>query len=171
MYYSEIKNYDIANGEGVRVSLFVSGCRNHCENCFQPETWDFSHGKEFTQETIDEILSMLDKSYINGLTILGGEPLEPENQPAVLELIKRVRGAFEDKDIWVFTGFTLEELREDSCREKAEQTEEILSLIDVLVDGRYVDALRDLTLKFRGSQNQRLIDTKKTLSEGRVVQL
>ena len=171
MYYSEIKNYDIANGEGVRVSLFVSGCRNHCENCFQPETWDFSHGKEFTQETIDEILSMLDKSYINGLTILGGEPLEPENQPAVLELIKRVRGAFEDKDIWVFTGFTLEELREDSCRAKAEQTEEILSLIDVLVDGRYVDALRDLTLKFRGSQNQRLIDTKKTLSEGRVVQL
>ena len=171
MYYSEIKNYDIANGEGVRVSLFVSGCRNHCENCFQPETWDFSHGKEFTQETIDEIIAMLDKSYINGLTILGGEPLEPENQPAVLELIKRVRGAFEDKDIWVFTGFTLEELREDSCRAKAEQTEEILSLIDVLVDGRYVDALRDLTLKFRGSQNQRLIDTKKTLSEGRVVQL
>ncbi len=171
MYYSEIKNYDIANGEGVRVSLFVSGCRNHCENCFQPETWDFSHGKEFTQETIDEILSMLDKSYINGLTILGGEPLEPENQPAVLELIQKVRGAFEDKDIWVFTGFTLEELREDSCRAKAEQTEEILSLIDVLVDGRYVDALRDLTLKFRGSQNQRLIDTKKTLSEGRVVQL
>ena len=171
MNYSEIKNYDIANGEGVRVSLFVSGCRNHCEKCFQPETWDFSHGSEFTEEVADEILDMMDKSYINGLTVLGGEPLEPENQPEVLALLQRVRERFSDKDVWLFTGFTFEELKEDGCRANCGETEQLLSLVDVLVDGRYVDALRDLTLKFRGSQNQRLIDIKKTLKEGHVVQL
>lgn len=169
MHYGEIKNRDIANGIGVRVTLFVSGCRNHCKNCFQPQTWDFEYGKPFTNETEEYILGLLDFDYIAGLTVLGGEPFEPSNQQSLLPFLKRVRERYPDKDIWIFTGFTLEELRSKDCRANCDYTEQILGLIDVLVDGRFVEELKDITLRFRGSKNQRLIDMKETNNQNKVV--
>ena len=166
MYYGEIKNCDIANGEGVRVTLFVSGCTNHCKNCFQPQTWDFHYGKPFTQETEDALLAMLAPGYINGLTLLGGEPFEPENQRALLPFLRRVRAALPQKTIWSFTGFTWEQLRTDGAHPRCEATDELLSLLDVLVDGRYEEALHDISLRFRGSSNQRIIDVPATLRSG-----
>ncbi len=169
MYYGEIKNCDIANGIGVRVTLFVSGCTNHCEECFQPQTWAFDYGKPFTQETEELILTMLAPDYIDGLTLLGGEPMEPTNQRALLPFLKKVRETYPNKTIWCFTGFVLDEelLRESYAR--CEVTDEMLSMIDVLVDGRFVKALHDITLRFRGSSNQRLIDLPKTLKTGDIV--
>lgn len=158
MYYGEIKDCDIANGEGVRVSLFVSGCTNHCEHCFQPQTWDFQYGRPFTKETEDQILSLLAPGYINGLTLLGGEPFEPENQRRLLPFVRRVKKAFPEKTIWAFSGFTYEELLTEGGYARCEATEELLSLLDVLVDGRFVEALKDISLRFRGSSNQRLLD-------------
>ncbi len=169
MYYGEIKNRDIANGIGVRVTLFVSGCRNHCKNCFQPQTWDFEYGKPFGKETEDYIIELLDSDYISGLTVLGGEPFEPSNQESLLPFLKRVKGELPKKDIWMFTGFTLEELRDANCRACTPHTEDILNIIDVLVDGRFVEELKDITLRFRGSKNQRLIDMKETIKKGEVV--
>lgn len=169
MYYGEIKNYDIANGIGVRVTLFVSGCTNHCKNCFQPQTWDFSYGKPFTEETEEAILQMLSPAYIRGLTLLGGEPFEPSNQRALVPFLEKVRERYPQKDIWSFSGFTLEELQTDGSHPRCEVTDRMLSLLDVLVDGRYVDELRNLSLRFRGSSNQRLIDMKATLREGKIV--
>ena len=171
MYYGEIKNCDIANGEGVRVTLFVSGCTNHCENCFQPQTWDFHYGQPFTAETEDKLLDMLAPDYINGLTLLGGEPFEPENQRTLVPFLRRVRERYPNKTVWSFSGFTLEELRTEGSHPRCEVTDEFLSLLDVLVDGRYVDALRDISLRFRGSRNQRLIDLKATRETGRLVLL
>jgi len=168
MNYANIKNCDVANGEGVRVTLFVSGCTNRCEHCFQPETWDFNFGEPFTKEVEDKILDMLKAVYRNGLTLLGGEPFEPQNQHALLPFVKRVRKAYPDKNIWAFSGFTYDELLSDGSHPRCEVTDELLSLIDVLVDGRYVDALRNLSLKFRGSSNQRVIDLKKTKENGAV---
>jgi len=168
MHYCEIKHNDIANGIGVRVTLFVSGCRNGCKNCFQPETWSFTYGKEFTSETEEYILSLLSQPQIKGLTLLGGEPFEPENQHNLLPFLERVRREMPEKTIWAFSGFTLEELCGDS-RGHTEVTEKILSLLDVLVDGRYVDELRDISLRFRGSSNQRLIDMPETLKCGSIV--
>ena len=162
MHYGAIKNCDIADGPGVRVSLFVSGCTNHCENCFQPQTWDFDYGTPFTQKTEDEIINMLTPSYISGLTVLGGEPFEPSNQRSLLPFLKRVREAFPDKTIWVYSGFTYEELILEGSHPNCEVTGEILDLCDVLVDGRFVEALKDITLLFRGSSNQRIIDLKAT---------
>lgn len=149
---------DIANGTGVRVTLFVSGCRNHCKNCFQPETWDFNYGEPYTEETEKHILESLSKPYIQGLTLLGGEPLEPENQRVLVQLLRKVRSNYPEKDVWCYTGYTLELIRDDSSRCHCEVTDEFLSLIDILVDGQFVDELRDITLKFRGSSNQRIID-------------
>ena len=169
MHYGTIKPCDIANGTGVRVSLFVSGCTNHCEHCFQPETWDFSYGKEYTQETEDEIIRLLDRSYIRGLSLLGGEPFEPSNQKALLPLIRRVKKTYPQKDIWAYSGFTFEELRTPGAHPCAPETEEILSLIDVLVDGRFVEAKKNLSLRFRGSSNQRLISVQETLKKGDIV--
>lgn len=169
MYYGNIKNCDIADGEGVRVTLFVSGCTNRCEHCFQPETWDFHYGEPFTREAEDKIISMLTPSYINGLTVLGGEPFEPQNQRDLLPFLRRVREAYPDKTIWAFSGFTLEELLCDGSHPRCEVTDDILSLLDVLVDGRYVHEKRNLMLKFRGSSNQRIIDMKATLSSGDIV--
>ena len=166
MHYGEIKNCDIANGEGVRISLFVSGCTNHCENCFQPQTWDFDYGKPFTKETEDELLRLLAPGYINGLTLLGGEPFEPKNQRVLLPFLRRVKRELPQKTIWSFTGFTWEELHTPDSNPRCEVTDELLSLLDVLVDGRYVEALHDISLRFRGSSNQRIIDVKKTLSSG-----
>ena len=171
MYYGEIKNCDIANGEGVRVTLFVSGCTNRCENCFQPQTWDFHYGQPFTSETEDRLLDMLAPDYINGLTLLGGEPFEPENQRALLPFLRRVRARYPNKNIWSYTGFTLEDLRTEGSHPRCEATDEMLSLLDVLVDGRYVDALRDISLRFRGSRNQRLIDLNATRETGSLVLL
>ena len=168
MYYGEIKNCDIANGEGVRVSLFVSGCTNRCKNCFQPQTWDFTYGRPFTAETEDELLSLLSPGYINGLTVLGGEPFEPENQRALVPFLRRVRQAYPDKTIWCFSGFTYEELTTDGTHPRCEVTDEMLSLLDVLVDGRFVEELKDLTLRFRGSSNQRLIDLNASRAAGRL---
>lgn len=169
MHYGEIKNRDIANGEGVRVSLFVSGCTNHCENCFQPQTWDFAYGEPFTRETEDRLLSMLAPSFINGLTLLGGEPFEPENQRVLLPFVQRVREAYPHKTIWAFSGFTLEELRTPGTYPHCEVTEQLLSLLDILVDGRYVEAEKNISLRFRGSANQRLIDLPRTLSGDQIV--
>ena len=166
MNYGEIKDCDIANGEGVRVSLFVSGCTNHCEHCFQPQTWDFGYGRPFTQETQAHILALLAPSYINGLTLLGGEPLEPENQRALLPFVRQVKAAYPDKTIWAFSGFTYEELLQPGGYAHCEVTEELLSLLDVLVDGRFVEALKDISLRFRGSSNQRLLDLAATRRTG-----
>ncbi len=171
MYYGEIKNCDIANGEGVRVTLFVSGCTNHCEHCFQPQTWAFDYGKPFTGETEDRLLSLLSPGYINGLTLLGGEPFEPENQRCLLPFVRRVKAASPGKNIWAFSGFTYEELLREDSRPHCEATDELLSLIDVLVDGRFVEALKDISLRFRGSSNQRLIDLNATRRTGEIVLL
>ena len=171
MHYSTIKDCDIANGIGVRITLFVSGCTNHCKNCFQPQTWDFDYGEPFTEETEEKLLEMLKPDYINGLTLLGGEPMETQNQRALVPFLKRVREAYPNKNIWCFTGFTYEILKTDGSHPRCEVTDEMLSLIDVLVDGRYVDELKDLTLQFRGSSNQRLIDMVKTRENGEVTLL
>lgn len=169
MHYGEIKNCDIANGEGVRVTLFVSGCRNGCKHCFQPQTWDFSYGKPFTDETEEQIFALLAPDHINGLTLLGGEPFEPENQRVLLPFVRRVREKFPGKTIWSFTGFTWEELHGGEARCCCEATEELVGLLDVLVDGRFVEELKDISLRFRGSANQRLIDVKATRAAGEIV--
>ena len=168
MYYGDIKNCDIANGVGVRVTLFVSGCRNRCEGCFQPQTWDFCYGKPFTRETEDKILEMMKPSYIKGLTLLGGEPFEPENQKDLLPFVKRVKEVYPDKNIWGFTGYTLEKLLEDGSHPRCEVTDELLSFIDSLVDGRFEKDKKNLMLKFRGSENQRLIDMNATRENGKI---
>ena len=171
MHYARIIDNDIANGEGVRVTLFVSGCTNHCENCFQPQTWDFNYGEPFTNSTEDELIEMLNRPFIAGLTLLGGEPFEPSNQRRIVQLLRRVRKELPGKNVWAYTGFTLGQLLTDGSKCRCEVTDEMLSMIDVLVDGRYVDALRDIGLKFRGSSNQRLIDLPKTIASMRVVTL
>ena len=171
MYYGEIKDCDVANGEGVRVSLFVSGCTNHCEHCFQPQTWAFDYGQPFTEETEDRILSLLSPSYISGLTLLGGEPFEPENQRVLLPFLRRARAAYPEKTVWAFSGFTYEELMTQGSYPRCEATDGMLSLLDVLVDGRYVEARKDISLRFRGSSNQRLIDLNATRQAGEIVLL
>ena len=162
MHYVDIKNSDIDNGIGVRVSLFVSGCTNHCEGCFQPETWDFNYGNDFTEETENRILEMLAPDYICGLTVLGGEPFEPENQRVLVDFLRKVRRKYPEKSIWCFTGFTLEMLETEGTHCHCEVTEEMLSLIDVLVDGRFDNNKKNISLRFRGSENQRLIDLNLT---------
>ncbi len=169
MNYANIKKCDIADGPGVRVSLFVSGCTNHCNNCFQPETWDFDYGSPFTRETEDEIIKYLSPSHIEGLTVLGGEPFEPSNQRALLPFLKRVKETFPNKNIWMYSGFTFEELTQKGSHPNCEVTKEILWLVDVLVDGRFIEELKDITLLFRGSSNQRLIDLKQTLEKNEIV--
>ena len=170
MNYGEIKNFDIANGEGVRVSLFVSGCTHHCKNCFNKETWAFDYGKPFTAEVEDKLLSELAPDYINGLSLLGGEPFEPSNQAELLPFLRRVRERFPDKTIWCYTGYLFDKELLSESRARCEHTDEMLSLIDVLVDGRFVQELYSITLQFRGSSNQRIIDVQKSLTQGRVVE-
>lgn len=156
MNYRTIKKLDIANGPGCRVSLFVSGCRNRCKGCFQPETWDFMYGKEFTHDTFLELLRALDKPHIRGLSILGGDPFEPENRDTVAAICYWVKKRFPNKDIWVWTGYHWEDLRDLFA----------MDYIDVLVDGPFVESERDLSLFYRGSRNQRVIDIPKTLAQG-----
>lgn len=162
MHYGKIRERDIANGKGVRVTLFVSGCRNHCENCFQPETWNFDYGEQFTEETESYIIKLLSEPYISGLTLLGGDPMEPENQSVLLGLIRKVKETYPKKNIWCYTGYTIEQLCDSSESCRCEHTDEMLSLIDVLVDGKYVDELRDISLKFCGSTNQRVINLNRS---------
>ena len=157
MNYGTIKYNDISNGEGVRISLFVSGCTNHCPGCFQPETWDFSYGNVFTKEVEDQILSSLQRPYINGLSLLGGDPFEPSNQRALLPFLRRVREQAPTKDVWCYTGYTLEELKSKSPHPRCEVTDELLACIDVLVDGRFEEDQKDIGLVFRGSSNQRIL--------------
>lgn len=157
MYYGNIKPYDIADGPGVRVSLFVSGCRHHCKGCFNPETWDFTYGQPYTKETEEEILRLLSPSYIQGFTLLGGEPFEPENQRELVHLLKLVRETYPKKDIWCYTGYTCDTDLVPGGKVYTEATDGMLACIDRLVDGEFVEAKKDVTLKFRGSGNQRIL--------------
>ena len=168
MYYSVIKNCDIANGPGVRVVLFVSGCRHHCKGCFQPETWSFTYGQPFIQETVQQILELMRPDYIGGLTLLGGEPMEPENQPVLLELVKQVKAAYPEKSVWCFSGYLYEDLMAGKIGDGA-VTRAFLDLVDVLVDGEFMEEKKNLRLRFRGSENQRLIDLRKTEAAGSIV--
>ena len=167
MNYAEIKKCDIANGEGVRVSLFVSGCRRHCKGCFNAVAWDFSYGKQFTEETEAEIFEALSPDYIAGLSLLGGDPFEPENRAALLPFLKRYRQRFPQKSVWCYTGYTYSggTLKEDD----GEGVRELLKEIDILVDGPFIEELKDIRLKFRGSSNQRILDLKRTMESGNIV--
>ncbi|MBQ7266725.1 MAG: anaerobic ribonucleoside-triphosphate reductase activating protein [Firmicutes bacterium] len=172
MYYGNIKNNDIADGTGVRVSLFVSGCRNACEGCFQPETWSFTYGKPFTKAVLERVMTLLSPPYIEGLTILGGEPFEPENQATVLKIVKSVRQKYKNKkNIWIYTGYTFDKDLREKGKRYTENTEEILINTDVLVDGRFILEKKDISLAFRGSSNQRIIDVKKSLLSEKVVEV
>ena len=166
MNYGTIKFYDIADGPGVRVSLFVSGCRHHCKGCFNPETWDFDYGQPFTGETEQQILDGLQPGYISGLTLLGGEPFEPENQRALIGLLRKVHAAYPEKTIWCYTGYLYDVDLVPGGKVFTEVTEELLSYLDVLVDGEFVEALKDIRLQFRGSSNQRILELKKRSSGG-----
>lgn len=168
MNYGEIKSFDIANGEGVRVSLFVSGCTHHCKNCFNKETWDFNFGKPFTKEVEDSIIEMLASNYIDGFSLLGGEPFEPQNQRVLTPFLKRIKENFPDKSIWCYTGYLFDDELLSESRARCECTDEMLSLIDVLVDGEFVQDLYNITLAFRGSENQRIIDVQKSLETGEI---
>ena len=171
MNYANNKKCDIANGEGVRVSLFVSGCTHRCKNCFNAVAWDFSYGEPFTAATEEEIFAELKKSYVNGLSLLGGEPFEPQNQRALLPFVRKVREKFPKKTIWCYTGFVFDE-KTGLLREKNKNTEctaELIRHMDVLVDGPFVEELKDISLVFRGSSNQRVIDVQKTLQRGEIV--
>lgn len=172
MYYGAIKKNDVADGPGVRVTLFVSGCTHHCEGCFQPETWNFEYGQLFTAETEEELLEAMKPAYVQGLTLLGGEPFEPENQRELVPFLHKVKEQFPSKNIWCFSGYLYDELagwEAGTGRARCEVTDEMLSMIDVLVDGEFELAKRNLMLKFRGSENQRLIDVRKTEAVGEVV--
>ncbi|MDD6789622.1 MAG: anaerobic ribonucleoside-triphosphate reductase activating protein [Lachnospira sp.] len=171
MNYAEIKCPDVANGPGCRVSLFVSGCTRHCEGCFNEVAWDFHYGKPFTEETIEEILTLLKPDFIQGLTLLGGEPFEPQNQKGLLPLVRAVRKAFPEKDIWAFSGYLFEKDILGWMYKTVPETKEILEDIDVLVDGQFVLAKRDLMLKFKGSSNQRTIDVPASLKAGKTILL
>ncbi len=166
MNYATIKNCDIANGPGVRVSLFVSGCTHRCKGCFNEVAWDFDYGNPFTEETVDSILAMLRPGYVRGLTLLGGEPFEPQNQGAVVELLRKIKTEMPEKSIWAFSGYLFDK---DILSGRLGDCSEYLSYLDVLVDGPFVEAKKNLSLRFRGSENQRLIDVPASLASGEIV--
>ena len=168
MYYGEIKKFDIANGSGVRVSLFVSGCTHHCKNCFNEVTWDFHYGKEFTDETIEEIIEALRFDHIQGLSLLGGEPMELKNQEGLYPLVKKVKELYPNKDIWCYTGYLYEDLLEGG-RVCGPYTKDILNSLDIIVDGRFIEELKDIRLRFKGSSNQRIIDVKQSLEMNTII--
>lgn len=169
MNYAEIKNCDIANGPGVRVSLFVSGCTHHCKGCFNEVAWDFDYGTPFTQETIDKILDMMRPGYIRGLTLLGGEPFEPQNQGPIVELLRQIKEKMPEKSIWAFSGYLFDRDILSGRLGDWKVTQEYLSYLDVLVDGPFVEAKKNLSLRFRGSENQRIIDVPASLAQGKIV--
>ena len=163
MNYIEIKKYDIANGQGIRISLFVSGCTHKCKGCFNTKAWDFNSGKSFTNETLNEIIEALKPNYIKGLSLLGGEPFEIENVVTLIEIIKKIKKEYPKKDIWAYSGYTYEELIKNNIKK------ELVNLIDVLVDGKFILELKNPSLAFRGSSNQRIIDIKKSIKKGCIV--
>ncbi|MFR2954875.1 MAG: anaerobic ribonucleoside-triphosphate reductase activating protein [Lachnospiraceae bacterium] len=170
MHVGEVMTADVANGEGMRVSVFVSGCRNHCKGCFQPQTWDFNYGREYTPEIEQFIIDELSKSYYDGIIILGGDPMEPENQEPVLRLLRRIKKELPDKNVWAYTGYVYDrDLVPGGKRFVDGVTRELLESIDILIDGRFVEELKNLMLNFRGSGNQRIIKMKETLETGKVV--
>ena len=169
LHYATIKNCDIANGPGVRISLFVSGCTHKCKGCFNEVAWDFEYGEPFTQQTVDYILSLLAPIYVKGLTLLGGEPFEPQNQPALVDLLRQVKSKYPEKSIWAFSGYLFDRDMLSGKLGEPAVLNEFLSYVDVLVDGPFVESKKDLTLRFRGSSNQRLIDVPASLAEGKVV--
>lgn len=168
MNYAGIKYCDIANGLGCRTVLFVSGCRNACKGCFQPQTWDFHYGEPFDEKAQEEILHSLEADYVQGITLLGGEPFEEENQMALVPFMRRVRAEYPNKDVWAFTGYIYDKDLIPGGRKYTEYTDELLSMIDILVDGPFMEELKDITLKFRGSRNQRVIDLPKTIQCGKI---
>ena len=168
MNYANIKKYDVANGVGVRVSLFVSGCTHKCKGCFNAEAWDFSYGKPYTEETEKEILQALSHEYIAGLSLLGGEPFEPCNQRVLVTLLRKFRDTYPKKTVWCYSGYTLDRDLVAGGKAHCEVTDEMLSMLDILVDGEFVESLKDLKLRFRGSSNQRIIDVKRTLQDKQI---
>lgn len=168
MNYANIKTYSIENGTGVRVSLFVSGCTHHCKDCFNEQAWDFGYGNPFTEETENAVIEALAPDYMAGITLLGGEPMEPVNQRGLLPLLKRIRKELPQKTVWAYTGYVYEDLLEGG-RAHCEVTEELLSLCDILVDGPFIAEKKNISLRFRGSENQRIIDLKTTRESGKVV--
>ncbi len=169
MKYATIKYNDIANGLGIRTSLFVSGCTHKCKGCFNSEAWDFNYGYEFTKDVEDEIIKSLKFGYCDGLSLLGGEPFEPKNQIALLPFLERVKKEVPDKTIWCYTGYLFDEELLKNSRARTENTFRLLTLIDVLVDGRFIEELKDISLQFKGSSNQRIIDVKKSLKERKII--
>ena len=167
MNYADIKKIDVANGEGVRVSLFVSGCNHHCKGCFNQCDWDFNYGDKFTEKEEQKIIEYMDHDYIEGLSLLGGEPLEPKNQEGLLPLVKDIKKKFPDKNIWCYTGFDFEKDVMGKMAQKSETTRELLKYIDVIVDGKFEEDKKDLKLQFRGSSNQRILDVKESLKNGK----
>lgn len=169
MNYADIKRCDVANGEGVRVSLFVSGCTHYCKGCFNKEAWDFDYGESFTEREIENIMEYLKPGYVAGLSLLGGEPMEPSNQEGILPLLRRMKETYPEKTIWCYTGYLFDEdILNRMCRE-SEITKEIVSYLDIIVDGEFVQEKKNLKLNFRGSENQRIVDVKKTLETGEIV--
>ena len=169
MNYADIKRCDVANGEGVRVSLFVSGCTHHCEECFNKEAWDFNYGKPFTEKEIDTIMEYLKPGYVAGLSLLGGEPMEPSNQEGILPLLRRVKETYPEKNIWCYTGYLFDKDILDRMCQESEITKEIVSYLDIVVDGEFVVKQKNLKVNFRGSDNQRIIDVKRSLETGQIV--
>lgn len=171
MNYAGIKYCDIANGTGCRTVLFVSGCRNACKGCFQPQTWDFAYGEPFDEKVQEEVLKSLEPDYITGITLLGGEPFEPENQKALLPFMRKVVAQYPNKNVWAFTGYIYDKDLVAGGRRYTEDTDELLSMIDVLVDGPFCEEQKDITLEFRGSSNQRVLDLKETIRSGNITTL
>lgn len=182
MRFASMRNLDISNGEGVGVSLFVQGCDRHCFNCFNPDTWDFNGGKEWTEETKNKFIKLIDRPYINRISVLGGEPLAEQNLDEVLSLIKEIRISFPEKTIWLYTGFCWNDIMcsfaglqadyvvlDKKDIEAWEKRKKIISNVDILVDGEYIDEQKDLSLRFRGSKNQRVIDVKQSLAQNKIV--
>ena len=169
MNYADIKRIDVANGPGIRVSIFVSGCTHCCKNCFNPETWDFGYGKTFTNYTIDEIIGYMKPDYIKGITLLGGDPLEPSNQEGLLPLLRKIKECYPQKDVWCFTGYLFDEDIMEHMMEECPHTKEFMSFIDVMVDGPFMEELKDLSLKFKGSSNQRTILGQESMNEKKVI--
>ncbi|MBD8923848.1 anaerobic ribonucleoside-triphosphate reductase activating protein [bacterium] len=169
MNYADIKKIDVANGEGVRVSVFVSGCNHHCKGCFNQCAWDFNYGKEFSEKEEQQIIEYMNHDYISGLSLLGGEPLEPKNQEGLLPLVKKVKEKFPNKNIWCYTGFDFEKDVVGKMAKNNETTRELLKYIDIIVDGKFEEDKKDLKLQFRGSSNQKIVDVKKSLQTGQIV--
>ncbi len=169
MNYASIKTMDVANGPGVRMSLFVSGCTHYCKNCFNQEAWDFEYGSPFTQKEIDQIIEYVSGSFVAGLTLLGGEPMDPRNQTGLLPLLQQLKQQCPDKSVWCYTGYDFEKDVLGWMMEEVPETQELLSYLDVMVDGKYIEELHNLSLRFRGSSNQRIIMVQESLREGKVV--